>query len=216
MKLTPQLAAIMMLLFLVVGISIAAGPNPPAAASLGDSWTASVAAETAGDYDEALKQSAAWHAAGGGAYMAKLRTGWLHSLKKEYPNALASYSEASRLNPASITPLYGMLAAAQGMNSREKISTTADLILKTEPTNYKALMAKANLQFALLDYRKALSLYRRVLVLYPEDLNASSGFAWSALYLGERRDAQKVFQGITSMNPDYPWAKQGLEQSSRP
>ena len=211
MNLRNQIHAVFVTLFLIIGLCLTVVPASSVTANLSELWTASVSAETAGNYDEAIKQAVQWREAGGNKYLAALRDGWLNYLKKDYPKATASYEEAARLSTASITPLTGLLATAQAMESPENVRAAADRILKLEPTNYQALMALAYSHFMEKDYMKALSLYRRVVASYPENTDALSGAAWSAFYFGEKRDALKWFQLIASINPDYPWAKRGLE-----
>ena len=101
------------------------------------------------------------------------------------------------------------------MNDSAKILSACELVLRVEPTNYKALMAVAGTQFATADYRRARGAYGRVLGIYPEDTDALSGAAWSSLYLGEKRDAQKIFERISTVSPDYPHVQDGLAMSQR-
>lgn len=178
-------------------------------------WSASLTAEQASDYTEALKQTALWYQAGGDGFAANLRSAWLHYLKQDYSKAATFYVQAATQQPTAITPLLGLLATAQAMNEGAKIQAAAEKVLRVEPTNYKALMAAAGAQFAAADYRKARSGYSRVLTYYPEDTDALSGVAWSAYYLGDRVAAQRGFERIAMVSPDYPFVQDGLALCAR-
>ena len=201
-------ASLKLIVILVFGAACAASAATPSLASL---WTASVAAETSGNYDEALKQAAAWKMAGGSPFMATLRAGWLAYIKKDYVKAGTYYTEASRICPSSLTPLYGLLATAQAVGATDRIKAAAESVIRLDANNYKSLMVVAGIDFAAKDYTRALSFYRRAMQAYPEDNDAMSGYAWSAFYTGSRNDAERIFKIIVSTNPDYAYAQRGLE-----
>jgi tetratricopeptide (TPR) repeat protein len=217
MNLTLQTATIATSLF--AAMLLKAG-NATSASSIdtrkaSEAWSASLSAEQSSDYAEALKKTVAWRQAGGDLYVSLLRTAWLHYQNKDYAKAVGFYAQASTQQPTALTPALGLLATAQGMNDGAKIQTAAERVLRIEPTNYKALMAIAGMQFAAGDYRKSRSGYARVLGIYPEDTDALSGYAWSALYLGEKTVAQRAFERIATVKPEYPYVQDGLAMSLR-
>ena len=196
----------------------AGSANPPSTADTqraSEAWAASLAAESSGNHEEALKHTAAWKQAGGDLYMATLRSAWLHCQKQDYPKAALLYSQAAAQQPAAITPLLGLLTAAQGMNESAKIIAAAERVLRVEPSHYRALMAAAGGHYAAGDYRRARSAYARALASYPEDNDALSGLSWSALYLGDKREAQRGFERIAMTAPAYPWVQDGLAICAR-
>jgi Tfp pilus assembly protein PilF len=46
---------------------------------------------------------------------------------------------------------------------------------------------------------------------YPEDMDALSGAGWCAFYKGQKVEARSCFRRLLSVNPNYQYAKQGLE-----
>jgi tetratricopeptide (TPR) repeat protein len=176
-------------------------------------WQASVTAETNKDYDMALTQLNSYQRAGGDPFLAYLRAGWLYYLKQDYKNAAKCYSEAERLQPSSINPMLGMLNVSQAEGDAVEIGKAVDNVLHTDPLNYRAQMAGAAQQFTAKSYGPALAAYRRVLVYYPDDLEARSGEAWCLYYLGDRDKAAADFQVLLGVNPEYPWAQRGLDLS---
>ena len=184
-------------------------------ASLSQHWAASLKAEDAKKYDEALAETAAFQKAGGDVFMSTLRTAWLSLSSGDYTKAEASYTAASKLQPAAVNPLLGQLSTAQAQKDARKIERAAEAVLRVESANYRAQMALGALYFAIPDYRKSLSAYRRVLTNYPDDNDAMSGAAWAAVYVGDKKEATEIFRRLLSMNPDYPQAKKGLEAAAK-
>lgn len=186
----------------------ATAPNPAQA------WTASLEAETNQKYDDALNSVRAFQQGGGDAFLATERLAWLSYLTKDYAKAEQYYSEASRAVPTAMNPLLGLLSTAQAQNDAKKIERAAQSLLHNEPSNYRAQMALAQVHLTAREYQRAASEYRRVLLYYPDDLDATSGLAWSLFYLGNRHDALALFQRILSVSPGYTYAQRGAELAS--
>jgi tetratricopeptide (TPR) repeat protein len=212
MNLTLQTAVIAASLFAAF-LFKAGSANPTSnvdARKASEAWAASISAEQSGDYAEALKKTALWNQAGGDLYLSLVRKAWLNFQSRDFAKAATSYAQASSQQPTALTPLLGLLATAQAMNDPAKVLAASERILRIEPTNYKALMAVANAQFVAGDYRRSRSAYNRVRGIYPEDNDALSGSAWSALYVGDRHDAQRIFERIATVSPAYPYVQEGL------
>jgi tetratricopeptide (TPR) repeat protein len=176
-------------------------------------WQASLTAETNKDYDSALKQTAAYQAAGGDVFLATLRTAWLSYLKKDYKNAALNYAEAERLRPSSINPLLGLMYVSVAQGDAAAIEKAAEDVLHVDPLNYQAQMLDASQQYASKNYAIALASYRRVLTYYPDDLTALSGEAWSLYYLGRAKEATADFKLLLGINSSDTWAQKGLSLS---
>jgi tetratricopeptide (TPR) repeat protein len=116
--------------------------------------------------------------------------------------------------PTAINPLLGLLNIAQALKDPRKIERAAGSILHTEPSNYRAQMALGQMHFDSREYQRAASEYRRVLLYYPDDLDATSGLAWASYYLGAKRDALALFERILSVSPDYAYAQRGVTLAS--
>jgi len=189
------------------------GEAPPAA-NPAQYWSASVEAEANKKYDEALAAAQSFKQAGGDALLAWERLGWLSYRNGDYAPADKYYSEASRLFPTAINPLLGLLNSAQAQKDAKKIESTALALLRAEPTNYRAQMALAGLHLTTREYLRAVSEYGRVLVNYPDDLDATSGLAWALYYSGNKHQASPLFHRLLSVNPDYAYAQRGYELST--
>lgn len=209
-----------LLILLMPAFALASGNDSPAngkisaAADLSIIWTYSFKAETEKNYDEALRQTAAFLNGGGDRYTATLRAAWLHYLKADYLTAASNYASAARLQTSAITPLIGLLNTTIATGDQAKISQAAESIIKLEPSNYRAQMALASVSYSALDYRRANTIYRRVLLFYPEDMEAISGAAWSALNIAQKKEALDGFRKLLSVNHEYPRAQQGYEMAA--
>jgi tetratricopeptide (TPR) repeat protein len=177
----------------------------------GKHWTASLQAETNAKFAEALTEVLTYEQLGGEPFMAAERYAWLSYLAGDYTKAEQAYARARQLQPAAINPLLGLLSVAQGQKDGKKIEHAAEDILRADPTNYRAQSALAAVHFGNKDYRRSASDYHRLLTTYPDDVDAMSGEAWSAFYLGLRRESYDSFRRLLSVSPSYPYAQQGFD-----
>ena len=86
------------------------------------------------------------------------------------------------MQPTAINPLLGLLSTAQIKNDANGVRLAAQSLLHVDPLNYRAQMALAYVEFYAKNYQQALAGYKRVLFVYPDDLEATSGAAWSSYY----------------------------------
>ncbi len=211
----PKAAMKRTLLLLLPVIAFAAGTSDQATRKskeemLGELWQASLSAETNGDSDVALAKAAEYLKAGGDAYLATMRAAWIQYGKKNYDEAARHYVNAMRLQGIALSPRLGLLTIAEDKHDVAGAAKAGDLVLVLEPTNYRALMAVAWGAFQAKDYHKAGARYHCVMAEYPEDMDALSGAAWSAYYTGQKMEAKGLFRRLISLNPSYPYARQGL------
>lgn len=189
----------------------------PAAAdplALGQLSAASATAEQAKDYAAAIRHMEAFAQRGGEPFYAALRLGWLHYCSGDYPAAQRRYTEATMLQPGSINARLGVLNTATALKDARRTAQAAAAVLKTDPNNYQSLMALAGLQFGQRNYREAAAAYTRILEKFPDDSDALSGAAWSALRLGDKARALTDFALLLGRNPAYPKAQEGYQQAS--
>jgi len=177
----------------------------------GQHWTASIQAEINAKYADAINEARTYEQQGGDPFLAAERSGWLNYLAADYAKAEQGYARARLIQPTAINPLLGFLSVAQAQKDGKKIERAAEDILRTEPTNYRAQSALAVLHFTNKDYRRSASDYHRLLATYPDDADAMSGEAWSAFYLGLRRESYDSFRRLLSISPSYPYAQQGFD-----
>ncbi len=195
--------------------ALAAQPVVAAPDGLGKLCAASTKAELAKDYPTAIRHMRAFEQRGGEPFFAALRLGWLYCGNGNFPAAQRCYGQAVELQPAAINARLGVLNAAVAIKDVRGTAQAAAAVLKVEPTNYLALTALAGLHFAQKNYAQAAADYARILVNYPDDPDALSGAAWSALRAGDKASARPRFELLLGRNPDYPLAQEGFQQTGK-
>ena len=179
--------------------------------TLGALWQESVSKEGSGEHAEALRLASQYLKDGGDSYLATMRAAWLNYGQKNYDEAARYYANAMRIQPGALSPRLGLLTVAKDKQDAQGVSKAAELVLALEPSNYRALYAVASTAFEAKSYAKAGSVYRQILKFYPEEMDALSGAAWSSFYQGQKMEARSGFRRLVSVNPDYPYARQGID-----
>lgn len=207
----------LLLLLPVIAIAVAAPEvgQKSREEAIGQLWQDSVTTETNGDASAALDKLMTYAKSGGDPYLSNLRAGWLNYSLKKYDEAGRFYATAARLQTSALNPRLGLLNVAQAKGDVATATAAADAVLKIEPTNYRAQMAFAWGCFQAKDYRRAGSSYLRVLSMYPEDQDATSGAAWCSLYIGQKREAIDGFRRLMSLNPNYANLQEGLAAATK-
>lgn len=198
-------------------IVILLAPLQPALAdpaTLGNLSATSAKAEEAKDYPTAIARMKEFEKTGGDAFYAALRLGWLHHGSGDYSAALRYYRKAVTCQPGSLNARLGVFNAATALKDPRRTAQAAAAVLDLEPTNYVALMGLAGLHFAQRQYSSAAADYSRVLVSYPDDPDALSGAAWSALHAGDKAAARERFDLLLGRDPAYPKAADGRRQAA--
>jgi len=215
MRPLPVLLVPLVTFSLAIGAPHSAPAEAPDPIPLGKLCAASTKAEKSKDYAAAISAMKSYQQRGGDPFIATLRLGWLYFQAAQYADAAQAYHQASVLQPTSLNALLGSLNAAQAMLDIRNTARAADAVLHVDPNNYLALMALGGLHFAQKEYDKATVDYFRVLVHYPDDPDALSGAAWSALRAGDPATAHPKFTLLLEINPDYPQAREGYGLSAR-
>ena len=173
-------------------------------------WVNSFDAERGGDYDKALVHTERIVADAGDFYLPNLRMGWLYYLKKEYGAAIIHYRKAAQLSPGALSALQGVMNCARALGDVEQEMQMAKAILLLAPMNYDANLRLAVLNYESQAYGVAGSYYRKLLALYPEDLQIANGLAWCCFREGLAKEAAALFRNVLVVHPNYLDAKIGL------
>jgi tetratricopeptide (TPR) repeat protein len=173
-------------------------------------WVNSFDAEKGGDYDKALEHTARIVQNAGDYYLPNLRMGWLHYLKEDYKTAIDYYRKAAQLSPGAVSALQGVMNCAKSLGDSKRETQMAKSILLLDPMNYQANLRLAALNYAKGNFSTAGSYYRKLLALYPEDLQIANGVAWCYLKEGLAQEAAGIFSNILIVHPNYFEAKTGL------
>ncbi len=167
--------------------------------------------EAAGDYSAALNSVLHILQIEIKNYIATLRAGWLTYLKKDYKESVSYYKRAISLAPGAVEPKLGLLLpliASKEWGAAEKLARD---ILKIDPNNYVANRKLAYVLFSQAKYGKALAQYRKVLTMYPSDIEMMLGIGWTYFQMDKNQKARSYFKQVLKVRKNNPSALYGME-----
>lgn len=184
------------------------------ASTLADAMKASYEAEAKGDLKGAIKALAIAPAAG--SYAAQLRLGWLAYVSKEWNESIDHYNQAVGLAPAAVEPLLGLMLPQQAAGRYNEAIHSALVVIRLDPNNYTAISRMAWLLYLKGDFKNAAAMYRRLVSLYPSDIEMLLGLGFSLKSSGERKESEQCFNTVLLLSPANTRALEGLAQSACP
>ncbi|WP_457640121.1 tetratricopeptide repeat protein [Persephonella sp.] len=168
--------------------------------------------EKTGDYENAVKALSFVYNEYPDSYTVNLRLGWLYYLMKKYANSVFHYEKAIKAAPYSVEAKLGLtlpLLAQQKFSDVEKVCYQ---ILKTDYYSYYGNLRLSYVLRAQKKFKEAKSVDIKMLTLYPTDVNFLLELALSEFYMGNKKDAQKLFKDILILDPENPTAKEYLKK----
>ena len=172
--------------------------TPPVAASAeaAQAYQQSYAAEAAGKLDEAISALGRLPAPQRESYLAHYRRGWLLYCLGRFAEAVSAYGKASALEPGSVEARVAVLLPLLAQKRWDDTAAAAQEVLRRNPENYLATLRLAFAKFSSKHFAEAEVSYRKLRVLYPADLEVRTGLAWTALRLGQQKDALTMFSEV--------------------
>jgi tetratricopeptide (TPR) repeat protein len=126
--------------------------------------------EKVGRYSEAIKVLAPLYNKYPKGYTLNLRFGWLFFLDKKYNDAIKYYKKASLIKTMALEPKLGLTRVYLATYSYEKAEMISYEIIRIDYYNYYANLFAIKALIAQKKYKPALSIIRKMLVLYPTDV----------------------------------------------
>lgn len=183
----------------------------PAWADKPSAWQGSYEAETAGKFEQAIDELKRLPESQRDAYLANFRRGWLYYRLGRYAQSVAAYVAAVNREPASIEARVAALLPMMALEQWRDVEATAQEVLKRDPENYLARQRLAFAKYSTKHYAEAEVLYRRLLVLYPSDVETRAGLGWTVLGMGNAKDAVALFNQVLEVSPAHASATRGLQ-----
>jgi tetratricopeptide (TPR) repeat protein len=188
-------------------------PSPTQAAAT-RVWAASVAAEFAGKFDEALNALTQLPSPQREGYLASYRRGWLLYRLGRYAESSAAYNVAIALEPSGIEARVALMAPQMALTKWDDLANTAQEVLKRDPENYLALKHLAFAKFSTQRFAEAEALYRQLVQLYPGDVEMRVSLAWTVLRMGKQKEALDLFSQVLEIAPSHVSAAVGYREAS--
>jgi tetratricopeptide (TPR) repeat protein len=187
--------------------------GPAARGDSSSAWEASYAAETAGKLDDAINALTDLPAAQRNGYLASYRRGWLLYRLGRYPESVAAYRSAVGQEPAAVEARVALLLPLMALTKWNDVAQVAQDVLKLDPENYLALSRLALAKFSTQRFGEADTLYRRILALYPSDIEMRAGLGWTALRMSKQAQAIAQFNQVLEVAPKHVSATRGLQEA---
>jgi tetratricopeptide (TPR) repeat protein len=174
-------------------------------------WQASYAAEAAGNYEAALKALDQLPASQRQGYVAYFRRGWLQYCLGRHSEAVSAYAAAIKLEPDSIEARVAQLLPLMAASKWSELIKAAQDTLKRDPQNYLALQRMAYAQYNSQRFPEAEQSYRRLVKLYPSDVEMRAALGWAVLRMGKQPEAAELFHSVLELSPKHASATAGLQ-----
>ena len=166
--------------------------------------------EATGAWSDALAAMDALSSADKSTYVAELRRGYLLYKLGRHAESVESYARASTLAPGSVEARIGALAPLIALRRWLDVEKTATAALKLDPASYLGNIRLAYAYYNLARYDEAAAIYRKLMDLYPSDVDARTGLGWALLKKGKAADAVKEFRAVLEFAPKNALARDGL------
>ena len=79
------------------------------------------------------------------------------------------------------------------------------------PADYRGNSRLAYIQYNMGHYADAADRYRRILALYPSDVEMRAGLGWAELKQGNADEARRTFEAVLRVAPGHGSAREGLD-----
>jgi len=195
---------------LVAAALLLAAPAPARAQTdLSTAFATSYAAETKGDYADAIAPLRTTYT---GTYEQNLRLGWLYFLSKNYTTSANYYQKAVEQRPYAVEPKFGLVKPLNALAQVEKMLALYTDILKIDPQNTQANYWTGVIFLNRKAYDKAARYFERVVNLYPFDYDTNLSLAWTYLNLGKKTEAKALYTKVLLIRPGDATALAGLKK----
>ncbi|MCA9551968.1 MAG: tetratricopeptide repeat protein [Myxococcales bacterium] len=149
-------------------------------------------------------------------YLYALRRGWLLYLGARYGEAVEEYRRAVGLAPQAVEPRLGLSLSEMAARRWLDAEKTLLELQKLDPGGFLVNSRLAFTWYNLGRFKEAEVAYRKVLGLYPSDVEMQAGLGWALLKQGRAADAKPVFQRVLTVAPRHASAQAGLSECNAP
>ena len=172
-----------------------------------EAYTKSYIYEKSRDYKDAIKALMDVYKNYPNGYTVNLRLGWLYYLMGKYANSEFHYQKALKAIPTSVEAMLGL---SLPLIAEEKWSDVESLMYRILKIDYYNYYGNLRLCLALRKLKKfsaSEAVARKMLSLYPTDVNFLNELAISLFNQGKNSYAESIFENILILDPENPVAK---------
>ena len=143
-------------------------------------------------------------------YTVNLRLGWLYYLWGKYRNSIEHYQIAMEVAPYSVEARLGYMLPLLAQGRYAEVEKVAYQILKTDYYNYYANLRLAYALRMQKKYDLASEVARKMLVLYPTDVQFLVELALDYIGMGQKDKGYSILWDVLILQPDNETAKKVL------
>ncbi len=162
------------------------------------------------DYEMAIKALMPVYKEYPRGYTVNLRLGWLYYLWGKYRNSIEHYQTAMEVAPYSVEARLGYMLPLLALGRYADVEKVAYQILKTDYYNYYANLRLAYALRMQKKYDLASEVARKMLVLYPTDVQFLVELALDYIGLGQKDKGYSILWDVLILQPDNETAKKVL------
>jgi tetratricopeptide (TPR) repeat protein len=144
------------------------------------------------------------------SYELNLRLGWLNYNAGLFDESVIFYGSAQKLKPYSEEARFGLILPLSALGKWNDVIKTYDEILAVSPNNTVALYRLGLVYYGRKDYKKANTLFNKVVDLYPFGYDGLLMLGWTSYFLGNSNQAKVLFNKVNLYNPGDKSANEGL------
>jgi len=174
------------------------------------SYESSFLYEKRGDYEGAVKALMPLYKAYPEGYTVNLRLGWLYYLMGKYANSIYHYEKALKSVPSSVEAMLGLSLPYMAQERWKEVESLMYRILKIDYYNYYANLRLSVALRKLKKFSVAEAVARKMLAIYPTDVNFLNELAISLYYQGKELYAESIFKDVLILDPENVTAKKYL------
>ncbi len=166
--------------------------------------------ERKGDYEKAIKALAPVYNTYPKGYTVNLRMGWLYYRWKKYANSIYHYKIALNTIPTSLEALLGLSLPLMAQEKWKEVESLMYRILKTDFYNYYGNLRLCKALEAQKKYKLLEKVARKMLAIYPTDVNFLNELAIALYYQNKKMYAASIFGDVLILDPGNAIAKKFL------
>ena len=162
------------------------------------------------DYKDAIKALMPVYQNYPDGYTVNLRLGWLYYLMQKYANSEYHYEKALKSIPSSVEAMLGLSLPFMAQNRWNDVEPLMYRVLKIDYYNY---YGNLRLCIALRNLKKfsiSEAVARKMLSIYPTDVNFLNELAISLYYQDKKSYAKSLFEDVLILDPENTVAKNYL------
>jgi len=168
--------------------------------------------EKSGNYEDAIKSLMPVYNKYPDGYTLNLRLGWLYYLNKKYANSIYHYEKAMKVAPYSIEAKLGYTLPLLAQSKYSDVEKVCYQILNTDFYNYYGNLRLSFVLRMQKKYDTAEKVIKKMLVVYPTDVNFLLELGLLRFYTGKKEEAKTIFNDVLILDPENITAKEYLQK----